>query len=446
MWTKDKLSQGVDYWSIYPLQYEYIIIISLTVTLRPHQERALDTMKTNPKGQIIVPTGGGKTMVMIEHARYMFCQNAVPKTIVVVAPRILLANQLCSEFLEHNLDGWHNQSIEVIHCHSGETHFKSSTKTKQLEEWYHNTKKNLIIFTTYHSLHKITNSFDIEVDVAYYDEAHNSVTRRFFEGTQAMSYRSRQSYFFTATPRIAHTHERSMTNTKVYGKRLCNVKAPELIAQGHILPPTIVPFEINTTNRNKVNMHEVDAESVDDIIDTLDDTHASKVLVAVPSSRVLQGMIARTTLLSRLTERGYDTMHITSKFGAIINGKKVSREYFFDTLNLWGKDANKKFVIFHYSILSEGINVHGLTHCILLRNLNVVEMAQTIGRVIRLDKRDATRLQSGELTPCNWSLYNKPTGFITVPVHKGSKRTIKRLQLVVDAIFEKGEPPLSIVR
>ena len=99
MWTKDKLSQGVDYWSIYPLQYEYIIIISLTVTLRPHQERALNTMKTNPKGQIIVPTGGGKTMVMIEHASYMFCQNAVPKTIVVVAPRILLANQLCSEYL-----------------------------------------------------------------------------------------------------------------------------------------------------------------------------------------------------------------------------------------------------------------------------------------------------------------------------------------------------------
>ena len=435
--------------TVQPMHYtkEYYIIIELTITLRPHQQRAFDTMRKNNKGSVIVPTGGGKTMIMIEHARMTYCQNSVPKTIVVVAPRILLANQLCSEFLEQNLDGWYNQSIEVIHCHSGETHFKSTTKTKQLEEWYHNTPKNLIIFTTYHSLHKITDSLDIEVDVAYYDEAHNSVTRRFFDGTQAMSHRSRQSYFFTATPRIAHQHERSMTNEKVYGKRLINVPAPELVSQGHILPPTIVPFEVDAT-RTRENCHEVDAESVDDIIDTLDDTHASKVLVAVPSSGVLQGMIAKTTLLYRLSERGYDTLHITSKFGAIINGKKVSREHFFDTLTAWGKDPDKKFVIFHYSILSEGINVHGLTHCILLRNLNVVEMAQTIGRVIRLDKRDTKRLQTGELKPCNWSMYHKPTGTITVPVSntKRTQRTINRLQLVVDSIFKQGEPPLSIVR
>ena len=122
---------------------EYYIIIELTINLRPHQQRAFNTMRENNKGSIIVPTGGGKTMIMIEHARMTFCQNSVPKTIVVVAPRILLANQLCSEFLEQNLDGWYNRSIEVIHCHSGETHFKSTTKTQQLEEWYHNTPKNL---------------------------------------------------------------------------------------------------------------------------------------------------------------------------------------------------------------------------------------------------------------------------------------------------------------
>ena len=71
----------------------YYIIIALTITLRPHQQRAFKAMRENNKGSVIVPTGGGKTMVMIEHARMTFCQDAVPKTIVVVAPRILLANQ-----------------------------------------------------------------------------------------------------------------------------------------------------------------------------------------------------------------------------------------------------------------------------------------------------------------------------------------------------------------
>ena len=55
-------------------------------------------MKTHSKGQIIVPTGGGKTMCMIEDVRRLFAQDSLPKTVVVVAPRILLANQLSSEF------------------------------------------------------------------------------------------------------------------------------------------------------------------------------------------------------------------------------------------------------------------------------------------------------------------------------------------------------------
>ena len=34
-------------------------------------------------------------------------------------------------------------------------------------------------------------------------------------------------------------------------------------------------------------------------------------------------------------------MTITSKTGAIIDGKKVNREEFFNTLNAWGKDDTK---------------------------------------------------------------------------------------------------------
>ena len=54
-------------------------------------------MRDYDKGQIIVPTGGGKTLTMIEDARNELLYG---KTIVVVAPRILLTEQLCSEFLE----------------------------------------------------------------------------------------------------------------------------------------------------------------------------------------------------------------------------------------------------------------------------------------------------------------------------------------------------------
>ena len=55
------------------------------------------------------------------------------------------------------------------------------------------------------------------------------------------------------------------------------------------------------------------------------------------------------------------------------------------------------------------------------------------------------RINSGELAPMNWSLYNKPTGYVTVPVPPKTKHIIKRLQKVVDAIFVDGQPPVSLV-
>ena len=39
------------------------------IQLRPHQERGVAAMQKHSKGQLIVPTGGGKTLKMIYDAR-----------------------------------------------------------------------------------------------------------------------------------------------------------------------------------------------------------------------------------------------------------------------------------------------------------------------------------------------------------------------------------------
>ena len=226
-----------------------------------------------------------------------------------------------------------------------------------------------------------------------------------------------------------------MNNVEVYGNTICNVKAQELIESGTILPPTIVPF----------NTEKPKEDSIIDIIDNAYDDGVLKVLVSVPSSKVLGKMLGQTSLLEELKERDINVLHVTSKFGAYVNDKKVSRHEFLATLHEWSKDDTISFICFHYSILSEGINVSGLTHTIMLRYLSVVEMAQTIGRVIRLDSDDRNRINSGELAPMNWKMYNKPTGYVTVPVHPKTKHIVKRLQKVVDSIFVDGQPPVSLV-
>ncbi len=83
------------------------------IKLRPHQQRIVKTMTHTTKGQVIVPTGGGKTMCMITDAHRQFSEGY--NTIVVVAPRILLAQQLSNDFLKI-ID-----NVRVMHVHSGET-------------------------------------------------------------------------------------------------------------------------------------------------------------------------------------------------------------------------------------------------------------------------------------------------------------------------------------
>ena len=52
-------------------------------------------------------------------------------TIVVVAPRILLAEQLCSEFLVKHID---IEDVEILHVHSGETTHLRTTKVDAIDE------------------------------------------------------------------------------------------------------------------------------------------------------------------------------------------------------------------------------------------------------------------------------------------------------------------------
>jgi superfamily II DNA or RNA helicase len=230
-----------------------------------------------------------------------------------------------------------------------------------------------------------------------------------------------------------------MNNTTVYGSELISVPAPELINNGSIIPPTIQPHVVDIERNKSLLAAENDREVLIDIINKLDEDAAQKILVAAPNTRVLWALLSGTNVMQEFADRGYDVMHITSKHGAYVNKTKVGRQEFFATLDTWGKDPNRKFIMFHYSILSEGINVPGLTHCILLRNLPIIEMAQTIGRVIRLDRQDAADIAAGKILPGKLESYRKSTGYVTVPVFTNyGKQTEKRLQRIVDLIFTKG--------
>ena len=409
-------------------------------TLRPHQRRAYDRMTTEKSGQIIIPTGGGKTFIMIADCKRLVTTTPrSPQTIVIVAPRILLANQLSDEF-ESQID-----NVKIAHVHSGETHHFSTTDSRFLTHWScTNPQYDKLIFTTYHSLHRVLDSM-VNINRIYFDEAHNGTGKSFFRQIKRVADAQIERFFFTATPRISRSKnsisaERGMDNAEIWGAKLEETSAKELIDSGTILYPKVIPFETDR-ERTKLNAHEVDCDNLKDIITSLTDKNP-KVLVSAPTTRILWNMLTHTDIRSWLYSEQYNIMHITSKHGAIINGKKVGREEFFKTLTLWGKDDTKKVVIFHYSILSEGINVPGLTHSVMLRNLPTIEMAQTIGRVIRIHEKDKVSMKEGTIPAGQYNLYHKKFGQIVVPMTgKYGQRIAKRLQSVVSYIFIEGIPP-----
>ncbi len=414
-------------------------LTELSISLLSHQQRAFDMMQCESVGKIIIPTGGGKTYIMIADLAEQLRVAVTPLISIVVAPRILLSNQLHEEF-SNNIAG---EDVRTSHVHSGEVKEFSTTNPEDLAYYISNNDTHHIIFTTYHSLHRIVDS-DIRIDNIYFDEAHHSTGRHFHEAVLATSRYANRRYYFTATPRIGRgdSKERGLDNNRVYGNTLEQTPAQELIKSGKILSPQIVPFDTDLV-RDKHNAHDVDAENILNIVDSLEGD-APKILVAAPNTKVMWRMLSQTSVIEDLKSAGYDILHITSKHGAYVNQKKVRRDKFFQTLQDWGADDNKRFVVFHYSILSEGIDVPGLTHTVLLRNLPIIEMAQTIGRVIRVHPDDRKRVQSGEIPAAMFQFYKKPCGYVTVPMSgKLASRTHKRLQGIVDLIFKDGIPPIS---
>ena len=388
------------------------------VSLRPHQIRGDVAMQQHNLGQLIFPTGGGKTLNMIMDSVRQF-QLETPQTIVVVAPRILLAEQLSSEFLEFIVNA------EVLHVHSGETHHESTTNTDTIRQWVdtHNSRHKLV-FTTYNSLQRLVDA-EIDVDTIYFDEAHNSVKRNFFPATEHFSANANRCYFFTATRKTSLTPTKpGMNDSEVYGNIICRVSAPELVDGGYIIAPKIIAKRFQVIDGKQITA-ECDSSN---LLETLDDIDCKKILVCVKSSKQLINLVSQTDCISKLQSRGYSYLYITSKTGAVIDGKKVNREVFFDTLNAWGRDSNKKFICFHRSILAEGINVSELEAVVFLRNMDVIELTQTIGRVLRKGGKD------------------KVWGLCVVPVYsKVGISTEKALQSVVDAVFERGEMVDSVV-
>lgn len=400
------------------------------IDLRSHQKEFLLLTQQHSKMLTVAPTSAGKSIMMIAHALDYF-KNHNDSTLLIVAPKLILCQQLSDEFEKYISD------VNFIHVHSGDTNHVRTTDFLELAYWNETTKGNKIIFTTYHSLHKI-NQAELNLDVVYLDECHNAVNTRFYTAVESLSKTCSKFYSLTATPKFSNVSSKpGNNNAEVFGSKIYSVKAPELVKNGSILPPVTQVSEVSSI-RNKDNAAESDFYTLCDTI--LNEQDMNKVLVVAPNSKVLMNMLSKTSFIEEMHENEYEVLHITSKYGSYIGKRKVSRTEFLKTLADYGADSKKKFVVLHIGILTEGISVPGIQSCIFLRQQNYISTVQSIGRCIRVHPEDTARMKTGELTPGDFDNYVKGFGKVVIPVYNNrvGLATARRVQSVVDEVFVKG--------
>ena len=413
------------------------------ITLYAHQNKMVGVANLNNKGIFVAPTGSGKTLTQAEIVAKEINSGGF-KVIVVKTPRISLSNQLATEYSEyfftnHNLNKGKEFNSTLLHSgkadeapddFDAESPIQLARFFKQFAaaESDRTAVSNLIadakekdipfvMFTTYHSNEKawqIISDHTETVALDINDEGH-FLTQACFSEIFSM-YTPVRQYFFTATLRLRESEEgNGMNNTSRFGEIIYSMSIAYAIKEKLIIP--IKPHYVEAAGDvDRLTELKSIAEFVRVSFDHLTETTelTPKMLIAVQGATQIETFTQSATYQEMLDEGVHIlTVHSTKEFNTY-NGEQITRKQFNDLKNKLGKDASVKLIMMHYDILSEGIDIPGLTGVMILRNMELSKFLQTIGRVIRIYRNNPELKTFGMLYFPNLSDKDLKTRFDTM--------------------------------
>lgn len=403
--------------------------------LRPHQIEAIKSIEESTEGIIHLPTGSGKTFIQATTIVNNLKNNRV---FVVLSPRILLTNQLYNEVKQILIEN--NKDCQYLIVHSGKAEdksdiqwsesmpyreVKSTTSTNEITNQYERSQREnipLIIFGTYDSSKRIVNSL-IPVYMLLCDEAHYLVSEEFswirYENytDNRFQFNAERKYYFTATLKnTISDNGLGMNNSKEFGNILYSKTPLDMVIAGEIIRPRI--HLVNVTTQD--NVTELDKD-VNAIVDSFTEHRihckiGAKLLIVTKGSEHLNRIVNHPKIQEELETRpNLRIFDITSAFKPRINGIIVKRTEFLNQLQ--SLTDSDEAIILHVKILTEGIDVPGITGIMIMNDLSLSNFLQTIGRATRLYLKDRTRLYDGTLKYDELNRFVKAFAWIIIPVY-----------------------------
>lgn len=414
--------------------------------LRPYQKKARNSVITTSSGQVIAPTGTGKSVIqgaVFESAIKMSDGFGI---YVILTPRIMLTNQLmkdvgtqltksgiemraltihsgkAADFLDADPEEDYESYVIALKSVSamGMVRTTSGTEAATAMKEAMERQKPLLVCCTYDSSPALCKAIrilqedhpEMKIDNVLCDEAHYIVEKQFFANITEVKKYAKNIHFFTATQKVTGGDAgNGMNNRDFYGDVVFRARPLEMIEQGWMVRPRI-HYERAEANAPWPTMVKDAFEEHQTHI-----SYNAKMLVCCDGSKTIQEITTSPGFASWAKENTITVFSVSSAFGHCIDGENIQsgnpRDDFLKKL----KNHAGKAIILHINILTEGIDVPDITGVMFIRNMGTTRFLQSLGRGTRVHKDDFGKPTDNFLE--NSKKWRKPYAWAIVSEREG---------------------------
>lgn len=431
------------------------------MNLRDYQKSATKSVLSTALGQVILPTGTGKSVIqstVIEHR--IENSNRGFGIYAIITPRILLTNQLMRSAVKHLADTEINLSTFTLHSggvvklyeSDDDAEFKawadqcrgdSNTGRKELTaaiELARIQNRPLLICSTYHScgmLATVLTDLSLTATQVLCDEAHYIVEDNFFESIKRVKAVTENIHFFTATRKLTNNATgNGMDNESFYGK-VEFVRTPaQMIKAGWMVRPRI--HYADATYDSSWDQMVEDIYAKHKML--LTEKQTAKMLVCCDGSATI-AEIASDNFRAMCKTDNITVFDISSAFGPRIDGETKTRDEFLEQLRTHKGEA----IVLHINILTEGIDVPDMSGVLFIRNMNKSRLLQSVGRATRLHPLDMNSNYEPIHPVDNLEHWVKPYAWVIVAERNGATDKKSNIETIIRDMRDAGFKPEETV-